>query len=114
MMPSSQSFVSIQDDAYDMDDIHYTADYEDEEEENSFDVNAYDIAKTVEKEINQLFNQICFKIEKIEVNAYDENTLLVEFKGEDAALLIAKRAIDTKHSLTYLTGLTQSISCSSV
>lgn len=97
-----QSFVSIQDDEYNIDDIHYTADYEDEEDGNeSLSVTAYDVAKKVEKEINQLFTHICFKIDKIEVSAYDENTLLVEFKGEDAALLIGKEGYRYK-ALSYM------------
>lgn len=94
-----QSFVSMQDDEYDMEDIHYTADYEDENDNTT--VNAYDIAKKVEQEINRLFTHICFKIDKIEVSAYDENTLLVEFKGEDAALLIGKEGYRYK-ALSYM------------
>lgn len=94
-----QSFVSIQDDDYDMEDINYTADYEDDNE--NLDTSAYDVAKKVEKEINQLFTHICFKIDKIEVSAYDENTLLVEFKGEDAALLIGKEGYRYK-ALSYM------------
>jgi len=100
MMP--QSFVSMQDDDYDMDDIHYTADYEDDEhEDGELHISAYDIAKKVEKEINELFSHICFKIDKIEVSAYDEATLLVEFKGEDAALLIGKEGYRYK-ALSYM------------
>lgn len=94
-----QSFVSMQDDEYDMEDINYTADYEDDNE--NLNVNAYDIAKKVEKEINELFTHICFKIDKIEVSAYDENTLLVEFKGEDSALLIGKEGYRYK-ALSYM------------
>lgn len=99
MMP--QSFVSMQDDDYDMDDINYTADYEDDEDGIESNVSAYDIAKKVEKEINGLFGQICFKIDKIEVSAYDDVTLLVEFKGEDAALLIGKEGYRYK-ALSYM------------
>jgi spoIIIJ-associated protein len=94
-----QSFVSMQDDDYNMDDINYTADYEEEGEE-SF-VNAYEITKKVEKEINELFRSICFKIDKIEVSAYDDSTLLVEFSGEDAALLIGKEGYRYK-ALSYM------------
>ena len=97
-----QSFVSMQDDDYDMDDINYTADYEeDEEESSSSTINAYDVAKKVEKEINELFDLICFKIDKIEVSAYDEVTLLIEFRGEDAALLIGKEGYRYK-ALSYM------------
>ncbi len=101
-----ESFVSMQDDDdYDMEDINYTADYEEDEEEkqegSSRVVSAYEVAKKVEKEINELFGLICFKIDKIEVSAYDEDTLLVEFKGEDAALLIGKEGYRYK-ALSYM------------
>ncbi len=97
-----QSFVSMQDDDYDMDDINYTADYEEDEEESSSSaINAYGVAKKVEKEINELFDLICFKIDKIEVSAYDEVTLLIEFRGEDAALLIGKEGYRYK-ALSYM------------
>ena len=100
-----QSFVSTQDDEdYDMKDINFTADYEDEDEiqEINNDIsNASDVALNVEKEINELFNLTCFSIDKIEVSAYDSETLLVEFKGEDAALLIGKEGYRYK-ALSYM------------
>lgn len=101
-----QSFVSIQDDDdYDMADINYTADYEEEGEEKQENapasVSAYEVAGRVEREINELFDLICFKIDKIKVTAYDEVTLLVEFKGEDAALLIGKEGYRYK-ALSYM------------
>jgi spoIIIJ-associated protein len=95
-----QSFVSIQDENYDMDDINYTADYEDDESSKPA-VNAYEVAKKIENEINELFSLICFKIDKIEVSAYDDVTLLVEFRGEDAALLIGKEGYRYK-ALSYM------------
>ncbi|MFA5454604.1 MAG: Jag N-terminal domain-containing protein [Sulfurimonas sp.] len=102
-----QSFVSMQDDDdYDMADINFTADYEEEDEEKQessvqASANAYEVAKTIEREINELFELICFKIDKINVSAYDEATLLVEFKGEDAALLIGKEGYRYK-ALSYM------------
>ncbi len=100
-----QSFVSMQDDDYDMADINFTADYEEEDEgkyeSSQSTVNAYEVAKIVEEEINELFEHICFKIDKIKVSAYDEATLLVEFKGEDAALLIGKEGYRYK-ALSYM------------
>lgn len=101
-----ESFVSMQEyEDYDMEDINYTADYEEDEEEKQESsaraVSAYEVAKKVEKEINELFGLICFKIDKIEVSAYDEDTLLVEFKGEDAALLIGKEGYRYK-ALSYM------------
>ena len=98
-----ESFVSMQDeDDYDMADINYTADYEDDEsEEEIASSSAYAVVNRVQKEINELFDLICFKIDKIEVSAYDEDTLLIEFKGEDAALLIGKEGYRYK-ALSYM------------
>lgn len=97
-----ESFVSMQEDDYDMSDINFTADYEDEEHEQALlNTNAYDVAKRVEKEINELFELTCFKIDKISVSAYDDITLLIEFKGEDAALLIGKEGYRYK-ALSYM------------
>lgn len=101
-----ESFVSTQeDDDYDMAGINYTADYEEEdafyEEEQEGKISAYEVASAVSKEINELFALTCFKIEKIEVSAYDANTLLVEFKGDDAALLIGKEGYRYK-ALSYM------------
>ncbi len=99
-----QSFVSMQDDEEEEEDVSsYLADYDDEydnpdgEEHKSTN----DIAKVVQKEINKLFSSICFSIENIEVKVHDENTLLVEFKGEDAALLIGKEGYRYK-ALSYM------------
>ncbi|MCK4974966.1 MAG: protein jag, partial [Sulfurimonas sp.] len=100
-----ESFVSTQDDEdYDMADINFTADYEedDAQEEAAKDtVRASDVAKQIETEINTLFESICFKIDKIDVSAYDDSTLLIEFKGEDAALLIGKEGYRYK-ALSYM------------
>lgn len=111
-----QTFVSMQDDEdYDMADINFTADYEEEghdtlvQNDNAV-VNKEplknmkqlsELAKIVEKEINQLFAFACFSIDKIEVSVYDETTLFVEFKGEDAALLIGKEGYRYK-ALSYM------------
>ncbi|OHE08743.1 MAG: hypothetical protein A2513_01875 [Sulfurimonas sp. RIFOXYD12_FULL_33_39] len=99
-----QSFVSMQEDDYDMSDINFTADYEDDENESetsTISANAYDVAKRVEIEINELFELTCFKIDKIKVTPYDDTTLLIEFKGEDAALLIGKEGYRYK-ALSYM------------
>ena len=111
-----QTFVSMQDDEdYDMADINYTADYDEEpvetQKENSnaaIDKESFknieqlcEIAKNVENEINHLFDTACFSIDKIEVSVYDESTLFVEFKGEDAALLIGKEGYRYK-ALSYM------------
>ncbi|MFA6137970.1 MAG: Jag N-terminal domain-containing protein [Sulfurimonas sp.] len=99
IMPAS--FVSIQDeDDYEEDISSYLADYDDEEDLAAKE-NILEIAAIVEKEINVLFDLTCFKIDKIDVSVYDENTLLMEFKGEDAALLIGKEGYRYK-ALSYM------------
>jgi spoIIIJ-associated protein len=100
IMPAS--FVSDQDDDDLGDALDYTADYDDafdNEDEESILIS--DIAVNIEEEINTLFDLTCFSIDKIEVSVYDENTLLVEFKGEDAALLIGKEGYRYK-ALSYM------------
>jgi spoIIIJ-associated protein len=101
IMPAS--FVSDQDDYEDdLEGIHYTADYDDAYDNNDeIDVDMQAIAKNVQKDINKLFDLACFNIDKIDVSAYDENTLLVEFRGEDAALLIGKEGYRYK-ALSYM------------
>ena len=49
-----------------------------------------DVIALAKKEINELFSLSCFSIENIEVKMYDEETILFEINGEDAALLIGK------------------------
>jgi spoIIIJ-associated protein len=101
IMPAS--FVSDQDDYEDdLEGIHYTADYDDEyDNEDETCVDMSEIARSVQKDINKLFDLACFNIDKIDVSVYDENTLLVEFKGEDAALLIGKEGYRYK-ALSYM------------
>ncbi len=97
IMPDS--FVSTQDDEQEYDDVsNYLADY-DEDELGSKDIS--EIAQVVKTEINNLFDLICFNIDSIDVNVYDENTLLIEFKGDDAALLIGKEGYRYK-ALSYM------------
>jgi len=108
IMPAS--FVSDQDDEDDdlVSGLDYTADYDDEFDETEHDgeeevasVDMTSIALEVEAEINRLFKLTCFNVEKIEVTVYDKETLLVEFKGDDAALLIGKEGYRYK-ALSYM------------
>lgn len=99
-----QSFVSTQEDEDEDDDVAlYLADYDDEFDNlDGEDLKSTaEIAKVVQSDINKLFSSICFEIENIEVSVYDENTLLIEFKGEDAALLIGKEGYRYK-ALSYM------------
>ncbi|WP_457748028.1 Jag N-terminal domain-containing protein [Sulfurimonas sp.] len=105
IMPTS--FVSDQDE--DDDDLasglDYTADYDDEYDEavneSVTNINIAAVAKEVDEKINELFKFTCFDIAKIDVSAYDAETLLIEFKGEDAALLIGKEGYRYK-ALSYM------------
>lgn len=109
-----QSFVSTQDDEnYDMSDINFMADYEEEEQKEPVKTKYFDekpkqsssaideTAIDVELNINKLFDLTCFKIDRVKVSAYDEKTLLIEIRGEDAALLIGKEGYRYK-ALSYI------------
>lgn len=112
---TSESFVNDQDDEDDEigSGLEYTADYddayderdeahEDEEEQSQAPSQMIQrIAQSVDAEINELFDFACFNIEKIEVSAYDDETLLIEFRGDDAALLIGKEGYRYK-ALSYM------------
>ena len=101
IMPAS--FVSSQEDDEDelKDGLAFTADYDDkyDEEQDMSHING--IVKSVNKEINELFELTCFEIDKIAVSAYDEETILIEFNGEDAALLIGKEGYRYK-AISYM------------
>jgi len=73
-----------------------------EEYENSEVLNSIEqIAQEIEEEINELFDLSCFDIERISVTPYDETTVLVNFDGEDSALLIGKEGYRYK-ALSYM------------
>lgn len=79
---------------------------DDFEEEGEFDNDLYQLsaqecADEVKEQINILFKDICFDINAIDVSVYDENTLLVEFSGVDAALMIGKEGYRYK-ALSYM------------
>ena len=107
IMPTS--FVSDQDEDELEEDLasglDYTADYDDEyddvDEEVTPSIDIQAVVKEVQEDINKLFELICFEIDTIEVSAYDKETLLIEFKGEDAALLIGKEGYRYK-ALSYM------------
>lgn len=99
IMPAS--FVSTQEE--DDEDEHYEPVYADDfyEEDQHISDAISEVAVEVKKDINELFKLICFDIEPIEVSVYDDKTLLIEFKGEDAALLIGKEGYRYK-ALSYM------------
>ena len=59
------------------------------------------ILEEVKAGINLLFEDTCYKIDQINVDFYDEETLYVEFLGEDSALLIGKEGYRYK-ALSYI------------
>jgi spoIIIJ-associated protein len=59
------------------------------------------VLEEVKAGINLLFQDTCYKIEQINVSFYDEETLYVEFLGEDSALLIGKEGYRYK-ALSYI------------
>ena len=59
------------------------------------------VLEEVKAGINLLFEDTCYKIDQINVEFYDEETLYVEFLGEDSALLIGKEGYRYK-ALSYI------------
>lgn len=55
----------------------------------------------IQTKINNLFSNTCYKLEAIHVCFYDNDTVYIEFKGEDAALLIGKEGYRYK-ALSYI------------
>lgn len=78
-------------------------DFEEEREgdDEMYQLSAQECADEVKERINLLFKDICFDINEIDVSVYDEDTLLVEFTGVDAALMIGKEGYRYK-ALSYM------------
>ena len=96
------SFVTDQDDTDEQNE--YIADaiegmFDEEDDEAFEDIDA--IALEVKREINLLFSKTCFELNEIDVTVYDENTLMIDFNGDDAALLIGKEGYRYK-ALSYM------------
>ncbi len=104
-----ESFVTDQDEVHDeeqtLEELKETASsYDNSEVDSSFfdeQCEASDVAQEISEKINQLFSHTCFDIDDIKVCAYDEDTILVEFSGKDAALLIGKEGYRYK-ALSYM------------
>lgn len=60
-----------------------------------------EMIEEITHDINVLFSKACFNIEPITVTPYDDMTLLIEFTGDDAALLIGKEGYRYK-ALSYM------------
>jgi spoIIIJ-associated protein len=78
-------------------------DFEEEREmdDDMYQLSAQECADEVKEQINILFKEICFDINEVQVSVYDENTLLLEFTGVDAALMIGKEGYRYK-ALSYM------------
>jgi spoIIIJ-associated protein len=60
------------------------------------------VQKEIEEKINELFSHICYDIEPIKVEILKgENTVYIEFSGNDSALLIGKEGYRYK-ALSYI------------
>lgn len=60
-----------------------------------------EILKEVKAGIDLLFKESCFHLDDIKVEFYDDETLLIEFLGDDSALLIGKEGYRYK-ALSYI------------
>jgi len=60
-----------------------------------------DVLDEVKEGLDSLFKDSCYGIENINVEFYDEETLYIEFTGEDSALLIGKEGYRYK-ALSYI------------
>lgn len=60
-----------------------------------------EICEEIEIDINKLFSYSCFKLDRVRVEPYDDDTVLVTFSGPDSALLIGKEGYRYK-ALSYL------------
>jgi spoIIIJ-associated protein len=60
------------------------------------------IIAEIKKDVNDLFAKLCYEIDEIKVDIIDaENTVYIEFNGEDSALLIGKEGYRYK-ALSYI------------
>ena len=59
------------------------------------------IINEVRESMNLLFNDTCYEIDNIKIDFYDDDTLYVEFTGNDCALLIGKEGYRYK-ALSYI------------
>jgi spoIIIJ-associated protein len=60
-----------------------------------------DVAHEIKEKVDALFKNICFEIDEIKVCEHDDKTVLIEFTGKDAALLIGKEGYRYK-ALSYM------------
>lgn len=59
------------------------------------------IAKTAQAELQNMLDFLPYKLDKVLISVYDENTLFIKIDGEDSALLIGKEGYRYK-AISYL------------
>ncbi len=59
------------------------------------------ILNDINEKINELFSHTCYILDEINVSFYNDETVYIEFKGKDAALLIGKEGYRYK-ALSYI------------
>jgi spoIIIJ-associated protein len=61
-----------------------------------------DLTQEISQKVNELFSKLCYQIDEIKVEILeDQNTVYIEFSGEDSALLIGKEGYRYK-ALSYI------------
>ena len=63
--------------------------------------NVDNVIEEINENVNKLFATTCFNIDNINVSKYDDETVYIEFNGEDSALLIGKEGYRYK-ALSYI------------
>lgn len=59
------------------------------------------VIEKVKKELDSLFEKLCFNVKVVEVSKFDEETIFIHIDGEDAALLIGKEGF-RYNALNYM------------
>jgi len=60
-----------------------------------------EIIAEIKRDVNNLFKETCFTLDEIKVAFYDDETIYMEFTGDDSALLIGKEGYRYK-ALSYI------------
>jgi spoIIIJ-associated protein len=60
-----------------------------------------EIIAEIRRDVNNLFGETCFALDEIKVEFYDDETIYMEFTGDDSALLIGKEGYRYK-ALSYI------------
>ncbi len=60
-----------------------------------------EIIAEIKHDVNNLFKETCFALDEIKVEFYDDETIYMEFSGDDSALLIGKEGYRYK-ALSYI------------